>query len=127
MGTKMQESKVRDVKFEKKAMSAAMRFLALRGYELIDEEWAHEQDVPVIVAKQDDCIVFTEVVARKGKEKGMQQEKADDGMRARAEKLAMDFLSVHDYVEVSLRFDVINLVALAQDRALIRHHINALG
>ena len=52
MGTKMQESKVRDVEFEKKAMSAAMRFLALRGYELIDEEWAHEQDVPVIVAKK---------------------------------------------------------------------------
>ena len=37
------------------------------------------------------------------------------------------FLAHYDVVDVQVRFDIISIVVVSPDRAMIRHHINAFG
>ena len=47
--------------------------------------------------------------------------------RERYEKIAAAFLAEYEVVDVPLRFDVVSIVVVAPDRAMIRHHIDAFG
>ena len=49
----------------------------------------------------------------------------DAEKRKRYERIAACFLADYDVVDVPVRFDIIGIVAVAEDRAMIRHHINA--
>ena len=59
--------------------------------------------------------------------KGMPEEAVNDEKRARYEKIAAYFLSDFDAVDVPVRFDIISLVIIGPERAMIRHHINAFS
>ncbi|WP_146001841.1 hypothetical protein [Eggerthella timonensis] len=47
--------------------------------------------------------------------------------RDRYERIAALFLQGYDVVDVPVRFDIVSIVVIAPDRAMIRHHINAFG
>ena len=51
----------------------------------------------------------------------------DAAKRDRYEKIAAAFLAEYDVVDVPVRFDVVSIVTVAPDRAMIRHHIDAFG
>lgn len=60
---------------KQKAIKAAATFLDRRGYEVIDTEWESEDGSYIdVVACDEDAIVFCDVQARKGAEKGMPEE-----------------------------------------------------
>ena len=60
---------------KQKAIKAAATFLDRRGYEVIDTEWESEDGSYIdVVARDEDAIVFCDVQARKGAEKGMPEE-----------------------------------------------------
>ncbi len=79
------------------------------------------------MAKNDDAIVFVEVKTRTNLELGLPEDAVGPKKRRKYECLAAMYLQDHDYVDMSVRFDVIGILVLKPDRAFIRHHINAFG
>lgn len=46
--------------------------------------------------------------------------------RKTMEKVALDWFEEHDICDVSVRFDIITMRIIDDDRAFLRHHINAV-
>lgn len=104
---------------------AAARFLANRGYEILDRNWTCAAGEADIVARDANVIVFVEVKTRSDASMGFPAEAVTAKKRQRYERIACLYLERHAFTEMLVRFDVISLVAIAPDRALVRHHINA--
>ena len=115
-------------KFTSRAFEASEMFLIRRGYEIIERTWkANDGEGPVgIIAKEDNAIVFVTVKSRKAKDKGFPESTAT---REELEAFAIDWLSSNETecVDCPVRFDVIALILVSPDRAMIRHHINAMS
>ncbi len=115
---------------KQKAIRAAATFLDRCGYEVIGTEWESEDGGYIdVVARDEDAIVFCDVQARRGVEKGMPGESL--GVRERMEINAVKWFGEHgddpDNVDVTICFDSIAMLVIGEDRALLRHHINCLG
>lgn len=106
---------------------AAARFLDRRGYEIIERNWTCTAGEADIIARDGETVVFVEVKTRTNCDKGLPAEAVDEAKRTRYERIAAQFLSGYDVVDVPVRFDIISLVVVAPDRAMIRHHINAFS
>lgn len=106
---------------------AATRFLYGRGYEIIDRNWECFAGEVDIIARDKDCLVFVEVKTRTNCEKGFPSEAVDAKKREKYEKIALAYLANNEYLDITLRFDVVSIVVVGPDRALIRHHINAFS
>lgn len=115
-------------KFTSRAFEASEMFLIRRGYEIIERTWkVNDGEGPVgIIAKEDNAIVFVTVKSRKAKDKGFPESTAT---REELEAFAIDWLSSNETecVDCPVRFDVIALILVSPDRAMIRHHINAMS
>lgn len=116
---------------KEKAIKAAEKFLEQRGYEVIESNWKSEGGNSLdLVAREDDTVVFVDVYARHGFDKGIPEE-GNEGSRERREIAAAAWLSEHaddeGYVDVPVRFDSIAMMILSESRALLKHHINCLG
>lgn len=115
-------------KFSSRAFEASEMFLIRRGYEIIERTWETDDgEGPVgIVAKDENAIVFVTVKSRKAKDKGFPESTAT---REELEAFAIDWLSRNETecVDCPVRFDVIALILINPDRAMIRHHINAMS
>jgi putative endonuclease len=109
-----------------KAVQAANAFLSRKGYEILEEGWAHGADVADIVAKDGDagCLVIADVLV---KDDGldMPEEKPD---RDKFERIAAAYLAgLDEATDFSIRYDIISILVINSGKALLRHHINALG
>ncbi len=113
--------------FGRRGEEAAARFLVSKGYDIVARNWSCFAGEVDIVARDEKNLVFVEVKTRSSIEKGFPSEAVTRAKRERYEKIALAYLADHDEVGLTVRFDVIALVAVASDRALIRHHINAFG
>lgn len=78
------------------------------------------------MAKDGEVLVFVKVRARSGAESGFPSERRDAAERTERELVALAYLAERDAVDVPVRFDDIGMVAIASDRAMIRHHINSM-
>lgn len=106
---------------------AASRFLYRRGYDILERNWTCAFGEVDIIARDGSALVFVEVKTRTGIEKGFPSEAVGSKKRDRYEKIALAYLSDHGEDDISVRFDVVSIVAIAADRALIRHHISAFS
>lgn len=111
-----------------KATKAASRFLERCGYDVLETGWKCAAGTTDIVAEDGDVLVFVDVSARDSIDRGFPTESCSQETRARREMVALAYLSEHpDVTERPIRFDNVAVVAFSPDRAMIRHHINALG
>ena len=106
---------------------AAARYLERRGYDVIERNWHCKAGEVDIVARDNDFLVFVEVKTRTNIDTGLPEEAVDEEKRHRYEILAAHYLREHEVEETAVRFDVVALLVIAPDRALVRHHINAFG
>lgn len=111
----------------KRGEEAATCFLERREYEILDRNWKCIAGEADIVALQDDTLCFIEVKTRKDAQKGFPSETVDTRKRSRYERIAACYLKDHDYADVRVRFDIIAILVLGEDRAFLRHHLNAFG
>ena len=111
----------------KRGEEAATCFLERREYEILDRNWKCIAGEADIVALQDDTLCFIEVKTRKDAQKGFPSEAVDTRKRSRYERIAACYLKDHDYADVRVRFDIIAILVLGEDRAFLRHHMNAFG
>ena len=108
-----------------KGEEAAARFLEQRGYEILERNWTCSAGEADIIVRDGDWIVFVEVKTRRNADQGFPGEAVCKSKRERYEKIAISYFTENDFKDLNVRFDVIAIVVMAPDRALIRHHINA--
>ncbi len=107
-----------------RARDAAVRYLELRDYEILDRDWPYDDGLIDIAAWDGETLVFVEVRIVLGEFPDGSQEASK---RKRLEAMAMAYLGENDYIDVPVRFDEICVVPVGKDRAFLRHRINALG
>lgn len=111
----------------KRGEEAAAKFLYSRGYEILERNWKCFAGEADIIAKDGRCLVFVEVKTRKDTKKGFPSEAVNAEKRAKYENIALAYVSEFDETDIPIRFDVISIVVVAPDRAMIRHSISAFS
>lgn len=111
--------------FIEKSNRAAAAFLDRQGYEIIEQPWESDIDSCVsVVAKVEGTLVFVSVSARKSSNPFP----AEHLNQAELEGFAISWLKGNlDHADSAIRFDHIGLVLIGPDRALVKHHINAMS
>lgn len=121
---------IADTERKLRVIAAAKRFLYHRGY--IIKKIINNNPVFDIIAVEDDpeddsnpYLVFVRVF---GQLRGYYFAEPEID-RAEFEKEAISYLKEQGdkYVGYNVRFDAISIIVLSEDRAFIRHHINALS
>jgi len=115
-------------KIEKRGQKAAERYLELQGYKILDRNWECPAGEADIVAKDGDgSLVFVDVKVRTSLERGFPREKVEPEDRSRCEKVAAYYMTGCRDFDYPIRFDIVALLVIGEDRALIKHHVNAFG
>ena len=111
-----------------KAMEASVRFLMRHDYQILDPDFWHDGERLVVARDEDDTIVFVDVLVKPLGENDLPEENRTQIKRARMERAGASWLVENPpESDVPVRFDVIGMLIIAEDRALLRHHINAFG
>jgi len=103
---------------------AIRRYLELKGYEVLEDEWFHGQDKVDFIALDGECLVFVTAEATMNTGSGIP---AVSFERATFERIAAAYITEADIAECEVRFDTVSMLILSEDRGLIRHNVNALG
>lgn len=107
-----------------KAMKGIRSYLERRGFEILEENWAHGGDAIDFIANEGDDLVFIGCQLCQNSGEGFPEEVLD---RDSLERLAAAYLAEHlDSGDCAVRFDAVSMLTLGDDRALLRHHQNAL-
>ena len=108
-----------------KALRGIRVYLERQEFEIIEKGWAHGRDHVDFIARDDGELVFIACTVRENDGGGFEDEHPDRGA---FERLAAAYLVEHaDEPESSVRFDIVSMLVLAESKALLRHHRNALG
>ncbi len=111
----------------KRGEDAAAAYLERMGMTVVDRNWrckAGEIDLGALDGSE---IVFVEVKTRKTVATGQPEEAVTPAKQRRYKRLAQAYLQEAGLSEVTARFDVVSLLVVAEDRALLRHHRSAFA
>ena len=114
-------------KLGERGEDAAAAFLDRVGMTVVERNWRTGAGEIDIVALDGDVVVFCEVKTRRTVAKGTPEDAVTPAKQRRYAKLAAAYLQKAGLNGVEVRFDVISLLVLAEDRALLRHHRAAFG
>lgn len=107
--------------------SAAATYLDRMGYEIIERNWQCQAGEADIIAIDEGTLVFVEVKTRTNLKKGLPSDAVTPEKRKRYERIAAWYIAQCDYIDMPVRFDVIGILVVNSDRALLRHYVNAFG
>lgn len=116
-----------EVSLDEKCERAAKRFLEKQGYEIVDVAWDCSHGQVDLIAKNEDVLVFIDVRYNTPDDGFKDNEKSMPDRRETFERIAFDYLKSHKISECAVRADEISFLICAEDRAFLRHHINALN
>ena len=119
--------KGRNKKMGARGEAAAARYLELCGYEILERNWECPAGEADIIARDQDTVVFVEVKTRSNFKKGFPSEAVTEKKRARYEKIAAWYFHAYGGSDIPIRFDVIAILALGNDRGIIKHYVNAFS
>ena len=111
---------------QEKAVKAAARFIERKGFELLETGWTSPEGTRIdLTASDDDTLVFIDVTATEYGEGGFEGGKVK---RGDLEIAAASWLAGNTPDgDIQVRFDIIDMLVVSTDRALLRHHINAFS
>ena len=118
---------VRNKQLGRYGEAAAARYLEYMGLDILERNWESPFGEADIIARDGDTLVFVEVKTRRSIKKGFPSEAVTPKKRDRYEKIAMCYLSDYNYTDIPVRFDVVAIMVLGDDRAMIKHYVNAFG
>jgi putative endonuclease len=116
-----------DKRLGQRGEDAATAYLERIGYTVVDRNWQTKAGEIDIVALDGDTIVLCEVKTRRTVAKGTPEEAVTTSKQRRIVRLADAYLQHAGLNDASVRFDVITLLVLAEDRALLRHYRSAFA
>lgn len=101
---------------------AAAAYLARQGMTVVDRNWRHERGEIDIIALDGDELVICEVKTRASTTAGQPEEAVSPAKQRRLVRLAEAYVAAAGSHDVQVRFDVISILVLDDERALLRHH-----
>ena len=101
------------------------RGLQRNGYTILERNWTCFAGEADIIAVNDEALVFVEVKTRRNADKGLPSEAVTQAKREKYERIALAYIQDHFFGEAVVRFDVVAIIVLSDDRAFIRHHLGA--
>jgi len=105
---------------------AAVAFLQRLGMQIETRNWRSPGGEIDIVVRDGDELVFVEVKTRKSERAGTAEEAVSAAKQRRIVRLARAYLaSVGGTPDTGVRFDVVAIRVIAEDRALLRHYRGA--
>ncbi len=105
----------------------ASDYLKRLQYKILEQNWRCNYGEADIIALDDEDLVFVEVKTRSTLAQGFPCEAVDRNKRAKYENIALSYLAQESFSDLSVRFDVISVVPIDDNRAMLRHHVNAFG
>ncbi len=117
----------RNKELGRRGEEAVARYLSHIGYEIIERNWSCPVGEADIIARTESALVFVEVKTRTDINKGFPAEAVTPEKRDRYERIALWYLKDCDELDVSVRFDVVAVMVLGEDRAMLKHYVNAFG
>lgn len=101
-------------------------YLEMRQFEIIEEGWTHGKDTADYIARDSENgdLVFIDTKIHADNGEGFP---ADKPNRKRAERIAAAYLAEADVEPTMVRFDIVSMLILSNDRGMIRHYRNALS
>jgi putative endonuclease len=109
-------------KLGERGEDAAAAFLERMGLTIVERNWRCPAGEIDIVALDGETLVLCEVKTRRSASKGSPEAAVTPAKQRRYAKLASTYVQAAGIDPVSVRFDVIALLVIAEDRALLRHH-----
>ena len=108
-----------------KAMAGIRTFLEHRGFEIVEDGWESGKVSVDFIARDEDDLVFVNCNVYGDTGEGFPEDKPN---RAACEKAAAAYLSQNSELEQTMiRFDIVSMLVLGNDRAMVRHYRNALS
>lgn len=102
---------------------AAAAFLERVGMTIVERNWRCSAGEIDVVALDGDELVFVEVKTRRSERAGTGEEAVSAAKQRRLVRLADAYIHASGVEEVGqVRFDVVAIRVIADDRALLRHH-----
>lgn len=101
---------------------AAAAYLQRIGFEILDMNWRTKAGEVDIVARDGTTLVLVEVKTRRTISAGTAEEAVSPTKQKRLGKLAAAYLQQLEREPDSVRFDVVGIYVLGEDKALLRHH-----
>jgi putative endonuclease len=102
---------------------AAAAFLTRIGMTVVERNWRCSAGEIDIIARDGDSLVFVEVKTRRSDRAGTGEEAVSPTKQRRIVRLAETYLrSANDGTCDEVRFDVVAIRVIGEDRALLRHH-----
>lgn len=127
MGKKQAVEHPHNKQIGRRGEDAAARFLEMMGCEILERNWTCPAGEADIVMRDENALVFVEVKTRTSLKKGFPSEAVTAKKRARYEKIASWYLCEYNYVNIPVRFDVVALMVIGDDRAFVRYYKGAFG
>lgn len=104
---------------------AATVYLERCGMAIIERNWRTKAGELDIVAREGSTLVLIEVKTRATIARGTPEEAVTPAKQRRLARLARQYIAGMDVFPERIRFDVVTLLVLGADKALLRHHRNA--
>jgi putative endonuclease len=101
---------------------AAAAYLERSGFTIVERNWRSKAGEIDIVALDGETLVLCEVKTRRTIAKGSPEDAVTPTKQRRITRLAQAYIQNAGIEPVGVRFDVISILVLAEDRALLRHH-----
>lgn len=109
-------------KLQERAVEAAARFIEHKDFELLETSWTSPEGITIdLIANDEDALVFIDVTAAEYGEGG-KVPRGDMEITAAA-WLASSSIEAN----MGVRFDIIDMLVVSENRALLRHHVNAFS
>lgn len=102
--------------------AAAANFLAHDNCEVVDTD-TNSDIFHVVAVSENGTLIFVNVAVA---ENTSSFPKCNIE-REQFEEAAVNYLKLHDYTDVAIRFDEVSIIVIAKDRAFVRRHVNSLG
>lgn len=112
--------------FRQRGEDAAAAYLERVGICVVERKWSCDAGVVDIIAFDGDTLVVTDVKTSKAAGQKVSQA-VSAAMARRIRRIAEAYLEFADLHDVTWRFDRIDLLVISEDRALLRHHRDAIN
>lgn len=109
-------------KLGERGEDAATAYLERVGMTIVERNWRCPSGEIDIIALEESTLVLCEVKTRRSTAKGTPEESVTPAKQRRYRTLARAYVQQAGLSDVNVRFDVITLLVLGEDRALLRHH-----
>lgn len=101
---------------------AAAAYLERTGHTIVARNWRCTSGEVDLVTLEGSTVVMVEVKTRRSRVAGTPDEAVSPTKQKRLARVARRYLAEASLEDTEVRFDVIAILQIAEDRALLRHH-----